>query len=83
MSNFDREWLVNLLNTGTWTVKFTKKDGTERKMLCTLQENAIPEEKKSKNTGKAKNDEVIPVFDIEKQEWRSFRVDSIVSVSGS
>lgn len=80
MANFDREWLLEVLRTGKITVKFTKKDGSERKMLCTLSENEIPSEKSPKNTGKAKNDDVIPVFDVEKQEWRSFRIDSVVSI---
>lgn len=83
MTKFDREWVLGLLNNGVWTVKFTKKDGSERKMLCTLQKNEIPDEKNPKNSGKAKNNDVIPVFDLEKHEWRSFRVDSIVSISSN
>ena len=30
-------------------IKFTKKDGTERDMLCTLVESKIPEDKKPKS----------------------------------
>ena len=36
-----REWLLGLLRDSEVTVKFTKKDGSERKMLCTLAENKI------------------------------------------
>jgi len=61
-------------------IKFTKKDGTERDMLCTLAESKIPEDKKPKSDTSI-TDEVLRVFDLEKQDWRSFRWDSIISVS--
>jgi len=40
-----RKWLLEMLQTDELTVFFTKKDGTERQMLCTLAENKIPNEK--------------------------------------
>ena len=61
-------------------IKFTKKDGTERDMLCTLVESKIPEDKKPKSDTTITGD-VLRVFDLEKQDWRSFRWDSIISVS--
>jgi hypothetical protein len=61
-------------------IKFTKKDGTERDMLCTLAESKIPKDKKPKSDTTI-TDEVLRVFDLEKQDWRSFRWDSIISVS--
>ena len=39
-----REWTQSLLKSQEVTISFTKKDGTERKMLCTLAENKIPSE---------------------------------------
>lgn len=80
MSNFDREWLREVLQNDAVEVNFTKNDGTERKMLCTLSPDQIPEEKMPKNSGKTKNDDVISVFDIEKSDWRSFRIDSVRSI---
>jgi hypothetical protein len=69
------------------TVKFTKKDGSDRTMLCTLNEQKIPFDKlpKLKETTEetpavASIVDAVRVFDIEKQEWRSFRFDSIKSV---
>ena len=60
-------------------VVFSKKDGTDRSMLCTLAEGKIPADKQPKTepatgttTGSA-----VRVFDIEKQEWRSFTVKNI------
>lgn len=62
-------------------VIFQKKDGSERTMRCTLSDVVIPEEKKPKGTGRASSDEVLPVFDIDIMEWRSFRLDSVKSWS--
>lgn len=72
-----REWLQDLLRTNIVTISFTKKDGSERKMRCTLGESVIPSEKTPKNSGKSKSADAIAVFDIEKQDWRSFRFDSV------
>jgi hypothetical protein len=73
----DKKWFIGLLKDGPVTISFVKKDGSERKMTCTLAESKIPEEKLPKNTGKVKSDDAQPVFDLEKQEWRSFRWDSM------
>jgi hypothetical protein len=67
------------------TIKFTKKDGSDRTMLCTLNEQKIPFEKlpKVKEDGSPATSfttDAVRVFDVEKQEWRSFRFDSIKSV---
>lgn len=67
------------LVTGDVRVVFTKKDGTERTMFCTLVN--IPDEHQPKNeTDKEYSKEVLRVFDTENQGWRSFRLDSIISV---
>jgi hypothetical protein len=67
------------------TVKFTKKDGSERTMVCTLNETKIPAEMlpKAKEDGSSTpsfTTDAVRVFDTEKTEWRSFRYDSIKSV---
>ena len=72
-----REWLRGLLRNEEVTITFTKKDGTEREMYCTLKSDNIPSEKAPKNSGKAQSDESIAVFDLDKEEWRSFRWDSV------
>jgi hypothetical protein len=73
----ERNWLKSILREQNMTIEFEKKDGSLRKMICTLSENKIPVEKAPKNTGKAKTDEVLAVFDVENDGWRSFRWDSI------
>lgn len=64
-------------------IVFTKKDGTQRKMLCTLNESKIPTEKqpKSEGTESTTAGSALRVFDTEKSEWRSFRWDSVTEVS--
>ena len=75
-----REWLRGVLKMHEATVTFTKKDGTERKLICTLAESKIPSEKTPKNAKKTQSQESIAVFDLEKQDWRSFRWDSVTRV---
>jgi len=84
-----RQWLKGVLHddfTKNLCVVFTKKDGTEREMFCTLQENKIPTDKQPKSQASDSeiagqgNDSAIRVFDTEKQEWRSFRWDSVKEV---
>ena len=73
----NRQEIIDLLQNNTCLVTFKKKDETERRMLCTLQQSVVPA---VKGTGVKKTDDVISVFDIEKEDWRSFRVDSVISV---
>jgi hypothetical protein len=75
-----KDWLKGLLHFGLVTVTFTKKDGSEREMVCTLDSARIPEEKLPKGSTRTKSEESLAVFDVEKEEWRSFRWDSIVTI---
>ena len=70
------------LRKGILNVKFTKTNGEERDMICTLREDLIPmvSKSQSKRLEHQLSDEVVRVYDLEKEEWRSFRIDSIVSV---
>lgn len=63
------------------TVTFTKKDGTERVMKCTLNESSIPVDHRPKEGSTHKvNDSVLAVFDVENQGWRSFTIANVKSV---
>ena len=62
-------------------VEFTKVDGTLRSMPCTLHPDLLP--KVEVTEGKKKKEpkpEVMSVFCTDKKEWRSFRVDNVISV---
>ena len=85
-----KEWTYGLLkdkNVKDLCITFTKKDGTEREMACTLVSSRIPTDKQPKTSvgveeeaNSQTNGSAVRVFDTEKQEWRSFRWDSVKQV---
>jgi hypothetical protein len=81
-----REWLKSLLDERTVEVVFTKKDGTERVMNCTLKEDILPVVQKEMNEDsftKEKSKDALAVWDVDVNGWRSFRWDAIKSVNFS
>lgn len=72
--------LVDTLKKHTCEVVFIKVDQSKRVLNCTLLEKFLPPPQPSK-TGKVKppNDEVVNVWDLDNDGWRSFRIDSITS----
>jgi ferredoxin-fold anticodon binding domain-containing protein len=77
----DKEVLRNILNTQEVVIKFTKTNGENREMRCTLSEGLVPQYEKKTERVKNANAEVQPVFDLDKQAWRSFRWDSVTEFS--
>lgn len=72
--------LHSLRNFPVTLITFTKKDGTERKMRCTLQESALPA-REGDAQAKPHSPDVQPVWDLEAGAWRSFRWDSVTYFS--
>jgi hypothetical protein len=75
-----------LLEENTVEVVFTKKDGTERVMNCTLKEDVLPivqKEIEENSLTKTKAKDALAVWDVDASGWRSFRWDSIKSVNFS
>lgn len=78
------KWLKDMLSVTEMTITFTKVDGTERVMKCTLEPTKLPvvelkedaKPRKVSDTTKA-----LRVFDIEKNEWRSFTIKNIKHIS--
>lgn len=66
-------------------VTFTKVSGETRVMRCTQSEALIPANKhpvKQEETGsstvkRVTSPDICRVFDLDKQEWRSFKYDSV------
>jgi hypothetical protein len=79
-STEEKNKLINSLRAGPTTVVFTKKDGTERVMNCTLNSELTENYEKKTERVKEVNPDVCPVFDLDAKSWRSFRFDSIKSV---
>ena len=83
-ASFEKSEVEQALDEGaTITVVFTKADGTERTMLCTKNPEVIAENYTApeKKTARERKDTpgVVAVFDLEKNDWRSFRLDSVKS----
>lgn len=87
-----RDWVRSLLQHQPITVTFIKADGTMRDMKCTLNWNFIPEDKQPKDTvpveklletkkRRGPDEHSLRVFDVEKQEWRSFRFDRLKKIT--
>lgn len=80
----NRDIIKNFLKERICKVTFTKVDGTERTMKCTLNGEliAIHAEPRVKKTDRivAPNEEIQRVFDLDQNAWRSFRWSSLVNV---
>ncbi len=78
-----RTKLKNLLRKKIVTITFTKVDGSKRVMKATLKDDLIDyEPKDSKDTEKVRkeNKDILSVWDIDANGWRSFRLDSLIRV---
>lgn len=72
--------MKRILVSNVAVVTFTKvSDGSTRVMMCTLIESFLPTVLGTRKD-KSKPQTVIPVWDIEANDWRSFRLDKIISV---
>ena len=93
-----RSWVKGLLTNSEINITFTKADGTDRDMLCTLDHSRIPVSvakpvsttapvdgivRESKKPKKEPDPHSIRVFDVGKQEWRSFRFDRLKKVTAT
>lgn len=86
-----RDDFRNYVKNNEFEVEFIKKDGTRRILKGTLDFNSLPEEIKSnmkeskieKEKSKEeleKEQKYVIVFDLEKKEFRSFIINSLVSL---
>jgi len=76
----ERDEMLKDLRAGACEVVFTKVDGTERTMVCSLSNQLLPEVSDKESKAKVvENPDVIQVYDLEVEGWRSFRVDSVIS----
>jgi hypothetical protein len=79
-ADMNQAQLSELLKNNVMTVTFTKVDGTERTMRCTLLPEYLPPETGNKQllTEGARNN--LSVWDVKAGGWRSFRVDSVKNI---
>ena len=75
-----RNEIVKCLLTGPTLVLIEKKDGTVRKMICTLHHKLIPATKEKLNDmsrNPVRSNAAIAAYDLENAGWRSFLVDKV------
>lgn len=75
--------LKEKLSKSVAKVIFNKSDGTVRIMNCTLMSSFLPQQKLDENVRpvpRRENDEVVSVWDLDNQGWRSFNVNSVIEV---
>ena len=82
MLGITKNEFIEMLEDGVVTVTFTKINGETRVMPCTLHEAIVPPvEPKVLVEGQAprkRDPNVISVWCLDKQEWRSFRWENVV-----
>lgn len=83
-AEYFQTWIKGLLHDtsiNNLRITFTKTDGSARTIRCTLVEDNIPIDQHPKGTGRTIADATQRVFDLDKQQWRSFRWDSVTEVA--
>lgn len=84
-TNESWEWLQETLRNNTATVTFVKKNGEQRVMTCTLQQDIIPQQHQPKplaegETPRKRSDANLSVWDLNAQGWRSFVLANVTKV---
>jgi hypothetical protein len=80
---YERDKLIADLKQSVVEVTFTKVNGDRRIMRCTLDPRQLPAmtneqvEHLSAQQKREENKDVIAVWDVQADGWRSFRVDSV------
>ena len=76
--------IIRELSQGIHSVTFTKVDGTERTMPCTLDPTILPsvEIKEEKVVPRKLNIDTLRVFVTDIKEWRSFRIENLIEIKG-
>lgn len=71
-----------ILHKDVVVVTFTKKNGEDREMVCTLMPEFLPVRQEDTTASPAKSpasDTVVTVWDLDKQDWRSFKAASVTN----
>jgi len=82
MSSYTFNDLVSQLRENVMKVTFTKVNGEVREMPCTLVSEYLPSTDANKTNVEdfSVNESVIRAYAIDKQAWRSFRVENVTAI---
>lgn len=80
---FTKENLIDMLRNNVVTVTFTKVNGEERVMQCTLMSEYVPNAPTNNGQMLLQESEAktVSVWDTQANAWRSFRVENVKSIS--
>lgn len=91
---FSRDEVIKMLKTDVCEVVFKKTDGSIRNMKCSLKDEIITpyvDEINKRNEQlllegkeikkKKENPNIVSVIDVENNGWRSFKLDTIISIN--
>lgn len=74
-----REEMISELREKTCRVIFKKVNGEERDMQCTLINDVLPLRVSDPKKERPANENTIVAFDVNKEAYRSFRVENVIS----
>lgn len=75
-----KQSVAELARENVIRVTFTKSDGTERIMVCSLMDQYLPPMMEDAEVITKDNPNVLAVMDLQARSWRSFRINSIIKV---
>lgn len=73
-----RTSFTTILRHNRIKLTFIKLNGDIRVMYCTLTEDVIKDKFSVGAKAKKSSDEILSVYDLENEGWRSFRWDSVI-----
>ena len=83
LKSLTRQEIEISLKRGKFLVDFTKVNGDQRKLLCTLSQKFMPRAEFNVSRATAKRQqstETLSVWDLESESWKSFRINSVKSL---
>lgn len=87
---FPRDFILSQVDQGVTYVRFTKVDGSDRIMKCTRNLAVIKailgerwKDSYTNETSKPFTESAMRIFDLEKEEWRTFRIDTVYHVGST
>lgn len=82
---YTKHQLREFCQNGVVTVEFVKVDGSPRKMRATLLPEYVNNGKQllqESGNSRPENPDVLRVWDMDANSWRSFRIDSVTKIEG-
>jgi len=78
------EEMLDRLHTEICEVTFTKNDGSDRVMICTLKTDFLPHVPAGADLSEGRKfNDMITVWDIEEDAWRAFKPSRVTKFESS